>query len=120
VNWAEPVQPPSYRTGTTTEGKRILARELTHVWAYRHRGWTNAPWAQGKGAIKCDRNAAYDCRPMVNEPWEQWNPEAQVEAVENCNRALHNVNEGKATTANYLTLSGFQEFAEKLVAGPAA
>jgi len=108
---------------TTTEGKRILVHELTHVWQYQHQGWTYAPkalWAQAKAAIKGDRDGAYDWRPLINTPWEQWNPEAQAEAVEDYNRALHNVNDGKGSKADYDTLALLQEFVEKLVAGPAA
>jgi hypothetical protein len=107
---------------TSTEGKRILVHELTHVWQYQHQGWTYAPkalWAQAKAAIKGDRNGAYDWTRLIGTPFEQWNPEAQAEAVEDYNRALHNVNAGKGTRKDYDNLALLQEYVEKLVAGPA-
>jgi len=95
---------------TTTEGRRTLVHELTHVWQYQHDGWTYAPkalWAQAKAAVKGDRNGAYDWEPLVKKgiPFEEWNPEAQAEAVEDYNKALHNAHDGTATKKDYSNLT---------------
>jgi hypothetical protein len=94
---------------TTTSGRRILVHELTHVWQYQHQGWTYAPkaiWAQAKAAVHGDRNGAYDWKPLVAKgiPWDEWNPEAQADAVEEYNKALHFANAGNATAEDYKTL----------------
>jgi hypothetical protein len=91
---------------TTTAGRRILVHELTHVWQYQHQGWTYAPkalWAQAKAAVNGDRNGAYNWKALVvkDVPWDEWNPEAQAEAVEEYNIALHKANDGTAKPGDY-------------------
>jgi hypothetical protein len=101
---------------TTTEGKRILVHELTHVWQYQHQGWTYAPkaiWAQLKAAVgDGDRNGAYDWKSLVAKgvPWDEWNPEAQAEAVEDYNKALHFAKAGNATPEDYETLDALAKY----------
>jgi len=109
---------------TTTEGRRTLVHELTHVWQYQHDGWTYAPkalWAQAKAAVKGDRNGAYDWEPLVKKgiPFEEWNPEAQAEAVEDYNKALHNAHDGTATKKDYSNLTVLKKYVDAVAATPA-
>ena len=104
---------------TTTSGRRILVHELTHVWQYQHQGWTYAPkaiWAQAKAAAHGDRNGAYDWKPLVAKgiPWDEWNPEAQADAVEEYNKALHFANAGNATAEDYETLKVLAKYVRKV------
>jgi hypothetical protein len=109
---------------TTTKGKRTLVHELTHVWQYQHQGWTYAPkalWAQAKAAVSGSRNGAYDWKPLVKNgtPWEEWNPEAQAEAVEEYNIALHKVNDGTATREDYDALEILAKYVRNVGPAPA-
>jgi hypothetical protein len=105
-------------------GRQTLMHELAHVWQYQNQGWTYAPealWAQFKAWWNTgSRNAAYDWEQLADSgvPWEQWNPEAQAEAVEDYNRALRRKQAGEATASDIATLAKAQPFIDKMKAGP--
>lgn len=109
----------------TSQGGEILVHEMTHVWQYQHQGWTYAPealWAQAKAWWQTgSNNAAYDWESLDTSgvPFEQWNPEAQAEAVEDYNKALQAANAGTATPADFKTLARLKKYIEIIQGGPA-
>jgi len=108
----------------TSDGMNTLIHEMTHVWQYQHQGWTYAPaalWAQFKSwASTGDRGGAYDWRSLdkAGTPWEEWNPEAQAEAVEDYNKALRAVQSGSGSKDNYSDLGLLQKYIDQMLAGP--
>jgi outer membrane protein OmpA-like peptidoglycan-associated protein len=108
----------------TSDGMNTLVHEMTHVWQYQHQGWTYAPaalWAQFKSwASTGHRGGAYDWRSLdkAGTPWEEWNPEAQAEAVEDYNKALRAVQSGSGSKDNYSDLGLLQKYIDHMLAGP--
>jgi hypothetical protein len=108
----------------TSGGQSTLIHEMTHVWQYQHQGWTYAPealWAQAKAAATTgSRNAAYDWESLDNAgvPWQEWNPEAQAQAVQDYNGALRVVLAREGTAAKFQTLNILQKYIDKMLAGP--
>lgn len=102
------------------EGQYTLIHELAHVWQYQNQGWVYAPtalWAQAKAAIKTgSRNAAYDWEKLDKQgvPWEDWNPEAQAQAVEDYNRALDQVKSGRGLMFDYRILGKAWRYVDKM------
>lgn len=102
------------------EGQSTLMHELAHVWQYQNQGWEYAPaalWAQAMAWIKTgSRNAAYKWEILDSQgiPWEDWNPEAQAQAVEDYNFALRQVKSGRGTMSNYKVLSKAWPYIEKM------
>jgi hypothetical protein len=110
-------------TDTTTEGRRVLVHEMTHAWQYQHQGWsyaTEALWAQAKAGAAGNRNTAYEWKSLAKTgtAWKKLNPEAQAEAVEDYNRALHKANDGTATREDYETLNLAAPYVRLMSAGP--
>ena len=105
-------------------GMDTLIHEMTHVWQYQHHGWTYAPealWAQAKAAWQTgSRSAAYDWRTLdgANTPWEDWNPEAQAEAVEDYNKALRRAFDGTASLDDYGDLDKLGKYIVKMQGAP--
>ncbi|HMQ33657.1 MAG TPA: peptidoglycan-binding protein [Chloroflexaceae bacterium] len=105
-------------------GRSTLIHELAHVWQYQNRGWSYAPealWAQAKAWWETgSRNAAYDWEQLHADgvPWEEWNPEAQAEAVEDYNDALQRIKAGEGTADDYQTLKDAQPYIDKMRGPP--
>jgi hypothetical protein len=108
----------------SASGMETLIHELGHVWQYQHKGWGYAPealWAQYTAWRDTgSRDAAYDWRKLDADgvPWEQWNPEAQAEAVHDYNGAYRAVEAGTATRQDYETLSRAQPYIDLMMGGP--
>ena len=104
----------------TEHGMDILIHEMAHVWQYQHQGWSYAPealWSQFVAWWETgDRGAAYDWESLEKAgiPWEEWNPEAQAEAVEDYNKALRKVHDNVATKADFNLLSRLQPYIDKI------
>ena len=105
-------------------GRETLIHEMAHVWQYQHNGWSYAPealWAQAKAAWQTgSRNGAYDWRSLdrAGTPWEQWNPEAQAEAVEDYNKALRRAFDGSASNEDYKDLDRLGQYIVKMQGEP--
>lgn len=103
-----------------SDGQYTLIHELAHVWQYQNQGWEYAPaalWAQAKAKVKTgSRNAAYDWEILDKQsiPWEDWNPEAQAQAVEDYNYALRQAKSGRGTMSDYKILGKAWRYVEKM------
>jgi predicted lipid-binding transport protein (Tim44 family) len=56
----------------------------------------------------------------AGQPWEEWNPEQQAEAIEEYNRALRRTRDGTATFQDYQDLSALQPYIDKVRRGEGA
>jgi Domain of unknown function (DUF4157) len=99
----------------TSEGKSVLIHELTHVWQYQHEGWSYA--AKALYAQNTEPGGGYDWRRYYDQGlgWDQWNPEAQAQAVQDYNDALTKANAGSTDPHVYETISTLHPFVEHLL-----
>jgi len=108
------------------DGQSTLIHELAHVWQHQNRGWTYAPealWAQAEAWWETgDRNNAYDWQTLHEQgtPWEEWNPEAQAEAVQDYNDALQKIRAGDASPEDYQTLVDAEPYVDQMRTPPTA
>ena len=98
----------------TDEGKSVLIHELTHVWQFQHQGWSYA--AKAIYAQQTEPGGGYNWRIYHDQglDWDQWNPEAQAQAVQDYNDALRQANAGSNDPKVYETLATLQPYIERL------
>jgi hypothetical protein len=107
------------------EGMLTLVHEMAHVWQFEHGGGTYIPealWAQAKAWVTTGtRNAAYDWLALDEQgvPWEEWNPEAQAEAVEDYNKQLRFM-QASDPQFNPTLFAKASKYVEKMRVGPKA
>ncbi len=106
------------------KGLETLVHEMAHVWQFQNHGFSyirEALWAQAVAqVVQGDSSLAYDWEgPLArNVPFEDWNPEAQAEAVEDYNKALRAIQGGSTDPKDYETFSKLKDLFGKMSAGP--